>query len=333
MSKIESGNVGLSEDAFCLKELVEEVSLIVKPDMDSKGQELSIRLKDIDHHAVYGDAVRVKQILINLLSNAVKYTPDRGHIAVSLEEKLSSESGVGCFEFVVEDDGIGMAPEFLEKLFMPFERAEDSRVSQVQGTGLGLAITRNLVQMMNGTIRVESQLNRGTRFIVTIYLKFAGEEDTGERSLNGNVPKTPAPFPPGTCVLLAEDNELNREIVVELLSMFNITAVCAVNGREAVERFEADPPGTYALILMDIQMPVMDGYTAASAIRSLGKTGRRPDGTGIPIIALTANAFADDVYRAKQAGMNEHVTKPLEISRLLEIMHRYLGGPGRNRTE
>ena len=180
---------------------------------------------------------------------------------------------------------------------------------------------------------MESQLNRGTRFIVTIYLKFAGEEDTGERSLNGNVPKTPAPFPPGTCVLLAEDNELNREIVVELLSMFNITAVCAVNGREAVERFEADTPGTYALILMDIQMPVMDGYTAASAIRSLGKTGRRPDGTGIPIIALTANAFADDVYRAKQAGMDEHVTKPLEISRLLEIMHRYLGGPGRNRTE
>ncbi len=164
MSKIESGNVGLSEDAFCLEELVEEVSLIVKPDMDSKGQELSISLKEIDHHAVYGDAVRVKQILINLLSNAVKYTSDRGHIAVSLEEKLSSESGVGCFEFVVEDDGIGMAPEFLEKLFMPFERAEDSRVSQVQGTGLGLAITRNLVQMMNGTIRVESQLNRGTRF-------------------------------------------------------------------------------------------------------------------------------------------------------------------------
>ena len=153
MSKIESGNVGLSEDAFCLEELVEEVSLIVKPDMDSKGQELSISLKEIDHHAVYGDAVRVKQILINLLSNAVKYTSDRGHIAVSLEEKLSSESGVGCFEFVVEDDGIGMAPEFLEKLFMPFERAEDSRVSQVQGTGLGLAITRNLVQMMNGTIR------------------------------------------------------------------------------------------------------------------------------------------------------------------------------------
>lgn len=333
MSKIESGNVGLSEDAFCLEELVEEVSLIVKPDMDSKGQELSISLKEIDHHAVYGDAVRVKQILINLLSNAVKYTSDRGHIAVSMEEKLSSESGVGCFEFVVEDDGIGMAPEFLEKLFMPFERAEDSRVSQVQGTGLGLAITRNLVQMMNGTIRVESQLNRGTRFIATIYLKLAGEEDTGERSQNRNTPRTPASFPPGTCVLLAEDNELNREIVVELLSMFNITAVCAVNGREAVERFETDPPGTYALILMDIQMPVMDGYTAASAIRSLGKTGRRPDGTGIPIIALTANAFADDVYRAKQAGMDEHVTKPLEISRLLEIMHRYLDVPARNRTE
>lgn len=333
MSKIESGNVGLSEDAFCLGELVEEVSLIIKPDMDSRGQELSIDVKEVEHHAVYGDAVRVKQILINLLSNAVKYTPDRGHIAVSLEEKLSSESGVGCFEFVVEDDGIGMAPEFLEKLFMPFERAEDSRVSQVQGTGLGLAITRNLVQMMNGTIRVESQLNRGTRFIVTIYLKLAGEEEAGERPGDGNATENPAPFPPGTCVLLAEDNELNREIVVELLAMFGITAVCAVNGQEAVERFKADPPGTYALILMDIQMPVMDGYTAASAIRGLGRTGQRPDGAEIPIIALTANAFADDVYRARQAGMDEHVTKPLEINRLLEIMHRYLDGPVRDQPE
>ena len=154
-------------------------------------------------------------------------------------------------EFVVEDDGIGMAPEFLKSCSCPLNglRIPGSARSR---TGLGLAITRNLVQMMNGTIRVESQLNRGTRFIATIYLKLAGEEDTGERSQNGNIPRTPAPFPPGTCVLLAEDNELNREIVVELLSMFNITAVCAVNGREAVERFETDPPGTYALILMDI---------------------------------------------------------------------------------
>lgn len=329
MSKIESGNAGLSEDAFCLKDLVEEVSQIIKPDMDSRKQELSIDIKEMAHHAVYGDAVRVKQILINLLSNAVKYTPDRGRISVSLEEKLSSESGVGCFEFVVEDNGIGMTPEFLEKLFMPFERAEDSRVSQVQGTGLGLAITRNLVQMMNGTIRVESWLNRGTRFIATIFLKLA-QEETGEGAPDSGNEEAPAPFPPGTRVLLAEDNELNREIVVELLAMFGITAVCAVNGQEAVERFKADPPGTYSLILMDIQMPVMDGYTAASAIRSLGRTGQRPDGAGIPIIALTANAFADDAYRARQAGMDEHVTKPLEINRLLEIMHRYLDGPDRN---
>ena len=329
MSKIESGNAGLSEDAFCLKDLVEEVSQIIKPDMDSRKQELSIDIKEMAHHAVYGDAVRVKQILINLLSNAVKYTPDRGRISVSLEEKLSSESGVGCFEFVVEDNGIGMTPEFLEKLFMPFERAEDSRVSQVQGTGLGLAITRNLVQMMNGTIRVESRLNRGTRFIATIFLKLA-QEETGEGAPDSGNEEAPAPFPPGTRVLLAEDNELNREIVVELLAMFGITAVCAVNGQEAVERFKADPPGTYSLILMDIQMPVMDGYTAASAIRSLGRTGQRPDGAGIPIIALTANAFADDAYRARQAGMDEHVTKPLEINRLLEIMHRYLDGPDRN---
>lgn len=324
MSKIESGNVSLSEDAFCLRDVLKDASQIIRPDADGKKQHLSVNVKEVEHDSVYGDPVRIRQILLNLLSNAVKYTHENGHIAVYLEEKLSSEGGVGCFEFIVEDDGIGMAENFQKKLFLPFERAEDSRVSHIQGTGLGLAITRNLVQMMNGTITVKSRLDQGTRFIVTIYLKLAqaGEVPVEQRSVKGSGPSDT--FPPDTCVLLAEDNVLNQEIVRELLELSGIKTVCTSNGREAVERFLADPPGTYALILMDIQMPVLDGYGAARAIRRLGKTGQRPDAADIPIIALTANAFADDAYQAKQAGMDEHVTKPLEIGHLLKIMKRWI---------
>lgn len=324
MSKIENGDIGLTEDRFRLDSLLKEVSEIVRTDLERKCQHLKVHVKNVDHEAVYGDAVRMKQILINLLSNSIKYTSKGGSIHVYLEEKLSSDSGVGCFEFVVEDNGIGMSQEFLEKLFLPFERAEDSRVSQIQGTGLGLAITRNLVEMMNGGIRVESRINRGTRIFVTIFFKLV---QCGETVKDRTVPDAPSlhvEFPAGTKVLLAEDNLLNREIVVELLSMWGIGTVCAANGQEAVERFCADRPGTYGLILMDIQMPVMDGYEASKAIRRLGETGQRPDAARIPIIALTANAFADDVYKAKQAGMNEHVKKPLELDRLLESMHRWL---------
>ena len=323
MSKIESGSICLAENPFSLSCMMDEVAQIIQTDIGRKGQHLSVHMQGLGHDAVYGDMVRVKEILLNLLSNAVKYTPENGTIQVSLEEKLSSQSGVGCFEFIVEDDGIGMSPEFQEKMFTPFERAEDERVSQIQGTGLGLPITRNLVQMMNGTIGVESHLNKGTRFVVTIYLKLVDQDKTRRQEPEA-ISEVPRTFRPGTRILLAEDNELNREIVKELLSLCGLEITCAVNGREAVELFEKNPPGTYGLILMDIQMPVLDGYGASMASRRMGVDGRRPDGAGIPIIALTANAFADDAYKAKQAGMNEHVTKPLDLDHLLETMHRWM---------
>ena len=324
MSKIESGSVCLVENPFSLSGMMEEVAQIIQTDIGQKGQHLSVRLEGLAHDAVHGDMVRVKEILLNLLSNAVKYTPENGTIKVSLEEKLSSRSGVGCFEFIVEDDGIGMTQAFQEKMFTPFERAEDERVSQTQGTGLGLPITLNLVQMMNGTIQVESHLNKGTRFVVTIYLKLVMDQDKTHSQDREPPVKAPRTFRPGTRILLAEDNELNREIVKELLSLCGLEITCAANGREAVELFEENPPGTFGLILMDIQMPVLDGYGATMAIRRMGADQRRPDGAGIPIIALTANAFADDAYKAKQAGMNEHVTKPLDLDRLLETMHRWM---------
>ena len=324
MSKIESGSVCLVENPFSLSGMMEEVAQIIQTDIGQKGQHLFVRLEGLAHDAVHGDMVRVKEILLNLLSNAVKYTPENGTIKVSLEEKLSSRSGVGCFEFIVEDDGIGMTQAFQEKMFTPFERAEDERVSQTQGTGLGLPITLNLVQMMNGTIQVESHLNKGTRFVVTIYLKLVMDQDKTHSQDREPPVKAPRTFRPGTRILLAEDNELNREIVKELLSLCGLEITCAANGREAVELFEENPPGTFGLILMDIQMPVLDGYGATMAIRRMGADQRRPDGAGIPIIALTANAFADDAYKAKQAGMNEHVTKPLDLDRLLETMHRWM---------
>lgn len=324
MSKIEAGSVALSEDKFRIDGVLEEVSEIIRPDADSHKLAYTAGVKQPKHCWVYGDAVRVKQILLNLLSNAVKYTNENGHINVRLEEKLSGRNGIGCYEFVVEDDGIGMSEPFKSKMFLPFERAEDSRVSRIQGTGLGLAITRNLVQMMNGNIQVESELNKGSRFTVTIFLKLAQEEEGAVYPDFSVQPGPEAGFAGHTRILLVEDNALNREIAEELLTAYGLDVICASNGQEAVDLFCAGMPGEFALILMDIQMPVLDGYGAARAIRKLAENGQRPDAETIPIIALTANAFADDAYRAKQAGMNEHVAKPLEIGRLLEVMHRWI---------
>ena len=324
MSKIESGNITLSEEKFRIEDVLEEVSLIIQPDADKKRLNYRTIVKKPEHSWVHGDAVRVKQILLNLLSNAVKYTNESGYINVYLEEKLTGENGVGCYEIIVEDDGIGMTEEFCSKMFLPFERAEDSRVSEIQGTGLGLAITSNLVQMMNGTIQVESELNKGTRFIVTIFLRLAREKNESDSTESSVQPRAYDGFPAGMRVLLVEDNDLNREIAEELLTACGLEVECAANGQEAVDSFYAGEPGTFALILMDIQMPVLDGYGATRAIRGLAENGQRPDAAEIPIIALTANAFADDAYRAKKAGMNEHVSKPLEIKHLLEVMHRWV---------
>lgn len=320
MSKIESGSIRLSENTFLLSDTLSTVVQMIRPDAERKGQRVTLRT-EVKNDAVCGDSTRLEQILLNLMSNAVKYTGTGGHITLSAEQKLSSQSGVSCLEFTVEDNGIGMTKEFQRRLFLPFERADDSRVTQVQGTGLGLAITHNLVQMMNGNIRVQSCIDQGTRFTVTLFLKVAeGESPCSKAERNREDP----PFPPGTRILLVEDNELNCEIARELLNQSGLETECVADGQQAVDLFISHPPGSFALILMDIQMPVLDGYGATRAIRSLGETGQRPDAAKIPIIALTANAFADDAYRAQQAGMNEHVTKPLEIDRLIQTLHRWL---------
>ena len=411
-----------------------------------------MHLQSIEHEDVCGDSLRIQQVITNILSNAIKYTPDGGRIVFSIAERPTQSRGLGCYEFTVEDNGIGMTPEFQQVLFEPFTRADDKRTTRIQGTGLGMAIAQNIVTVMNGRIDVESTLGRGSRFTVTIFLKL---QDTGNEELKElvDLPVLVVDDDPVCCestvgilkeigldgesvttgkeavertvarhekqedyfavivdwkmpgmdgietarqirqkvgdevpivvltaydyssieeeareagvnefitkplfrsrlttalrniaagrsahpeedslsnlrncsyaghrILLVEDNDLNREIACEIIGMTGAAVETAENGRAAVEKFMKAPQGYYDLIFMDIQMPVMNGYEAAAAIRSMKEHG----GLAVPIVAMTANAFAEDVLLAKNAGMNEHVAKPLDLGRLHEVLQRWL---------
>lgn len=451
MSKIESGNISLNEEDFNLSELLRNLLDIVRPQVKEKGHTLKVHIHDIKHENVTGDALRIQQIFINIMSNAIKYTPECGVITLSAYEKPTHKTRTACYEFVFEDNGVGMTPEFLEKIFEPFERAEDLRTSKIQGTGLGMAITKNIVNMMGGQIHVESKIDKGTKVTVTFFLKLQEELDVDTTCLAG-VPVLVVDDDEISCestsdtlreigmdsewvlsgreavrlvkehheqeddyvaviidwkmpdmngiettkkiravvgddmpiiiissydwtdievearaaganafiskpafksnltklflgllqepepeteqekvseekvadfsnkrVLLVEDNDLNREIGVEILTSLGLEVVEAENGKEAVNKFETAPEKYFDLILMDIQMPVMNGYDATVAIRSLG----RRDSRSIPIVAMTANAFAEDVTAALSAGMNEHIAKPVDIKQLAACIRRW----------
>lgn len=447
MSKIESGAIELQEEEFSLADLIDETLAIVMPVAQEHGHTLEVHVQDLHHERVFGDCLRLQQAFVNLFSNAIKYTPDGGSICMTALERPSHSANYGEYEFSFEDNGIGMSEEFLQVLFEPFTRAEDSRLSKVTGTGLGMAITHNLIRMMDGEIRVDSELGKGTRFTVTIHLKFVSEDSSLPKMLTGlpilladddedacestcillreigldaewclsgeqavalavdrnrrgedyfailldwkmpgmdgletairirdmvgaHIPilfltaydwseiesqarslgvthfltkplfksrllrsfrelvepeaheprMEPVDYYENACVLLVEDNDLNAEIGEELLSMMGITTRRAVNGQEAVDRFLAESSGFFDLIFMDIQMPVMNGYEAATAIRSSG----RPDAASIPIVAMTANAFTEDVKRSLEAGMNEHLTKPVDMDELRRVLRACL---------
>lgn len=452
MSKIESGKVKLAEDKFNLGQLLENLLDMVKPGIKEKGHNLRVNIQRIEHEDVIGDSMRIQQVFVNIVGNAVKYTNPGGEIEIIISEKNTNQEGYGCYEIIFQDNGIGMEPEYIKHLFEPFTRAEDDRVNKIQGTGLGMAIAQNIVQMMNGTIGVESELGKGTKFTVTIFLKiqniktesveeFKGRkvlvtdtdsiaaestymtlcqmgmesetvhsncealekvltsqksgadyfavildgdegddailtakrirEELNEKSpgiifsaydwselemraraagveafaskplfrskltiamrelLKGeHVETTENPLDSiqkidytEKCILLVEDNEINREIAKEFLEMTGMKVEEAVDGKEAVNKFIESPPRYYDLIFMDVQMPIMNGYEATSAIRSLN----RRDAKRIPIIAMTANAFVEDVQAAVSAGMNEHMAKPLDIGQLQDILKRWLG--------
>lgn len=452
MSKIESGKVDLNEEEFNLSDLVDALISMIRPQVKAKNQNLKVIIRDVVHEKVIGDKLRIQQSFLNLTSNAVKYTPAGGNINIYISEKTRKNERTGRFEFIFEDSGIGMSPEFVKHIFEPFSRATDSRVSKISGTGLGLAITDNLVRMMNGDIKIESEPGKGSRFTVNISMKLQETEDIsydafadlpvlvaddeeptcenacrmlnemgmkGEWVTNGKdavekvvqrhnigedyfavildwkmpemdgirvtreIRRQIGPDVPiiiisaydwsdielearaagadafigkplfksrlahifhemisgddksntkneidnlkntdfsGKRVLLAEDNELNTEIAVELLEMTGLAVECAENGQAAVDKFAASEQGYYNLIFMDIQMPIMNGNEAARAIRSLP----RRDAKGIPIVAMTANAFNDDIQASMNAGMNEHISKPLDLKVLTKTLTKWL---------
>ncbi len=454
MSKIESGKLELQNEEFSLPELMDDLISISKPQIEAKHHEFFVSVKGIKHEQVIGDSQRIQQVFLNLLSNAVKYTPEGGIIKCSLAEKPFHRADVGCYEIIFEDNGIGMSESFQKHLFEPFVRADDSRVAKVQGTGLGMPITRNIVQLMNGSIKVESKLNQGTKFIVTIFLKLQDMEETvpddkfvdlpilvadddevsceaaceiltelgmkGEYVLEGEdavkrvVERHQAdddffavildwkmPGMDGIAVtreirrqvgedvpiiiisaydwsdievsaraaganaflskplfksrmtylfkeilgngtrikainketvmkeerfkgkkgLLVEDNELNAEIAGEILGMTGMEIEYAKDGKEALDMVAAAGSGYYDIIFMDIQMPVMNGYESTREIRKLPLDYAAK----VPIIAMTANAFMKDVEACRDAGMNEHMAKPLDFRRLYEILNQWLG--------
>ena len=451
MARIESGRMSLAEEDFSLPELVDNLLTLTKPAIDEHHHQLEVHIEHIEHEAVCGDSLRIQQVFVNLMSNAVKYTPDGGNITLTIEEKPNGFSELGCYEFSIEDNGIGMTPEFQKIMFEPFIRADDHRTTKVQGTGLGMAIARNIVNLMNGDIQVESAPNKGTKITVTVYLKLQENEKEQEKELldlpvlvvdddktccestvatlqeigiagewvltgkeavercyarhetnsdyfavildwkmpemdgiatarkirervgeevtiiiltsfdfseieeearavgvnafmakplfrsrltatlrqftSGKQEKNARNYLEdfakenyaGKRILLVEDNELNREIATEIIGMTGVTIDRAENGKIAVEKVMEAPEKWYDLIFMDIQMPIMNGYEATAAIRALaGSRGK------VPIIAMTANAFAEDVQLAKNTGMNEHIAKPLDLNKLNDVLKQWL---------
>ncbi|RAW50525.1 hybrid sensor histidine kinase/response regulator [Faecalibacterium prausnitzii] len=451
MARIESGRMSLAEEDFSLPELVDNLLTLTKPAIDEHHHQLEVHVEHIEHEAVCGDSLRIQQVFVNLMSNAVKYTPDGGNITFTIKEKPNGFSELGCYEFSIEDNGIGMTPEFQKIMFEPFSRADDHRTTKVQGTGLGMAIARNIVNLMNGDIQVESAPNKGTKITVTVYLKLQENEKEQEKELldlpvlvvdddktccestvatlqeigiagewvltgkeavercavrhktgrdyfavildwkmpqmdgiatarrirecvgedvtiiiltsfdfseieeearaagvnafmakplfrsrltatlrqftSGKKEKNARNYLEdfakenyaGKRILLVEDNALNREIATEIIGMTGVTIDIAENGKIAVEKVMEAPEKWYDLIFMDIQMPIMNGYEATAAIRALaGSRGK------VPIIAMTANAFAEDVQLAKNTGMNEHIAKPLDLNKLNDVLKQWL---------
>ena len=321
MSRIESGRVILHKEEFSLGAVLEEINTMVMSQCSDKGLHYECRvLSEMDDWYV-GDATKLKEVLINILSNAIKFTEAPGSVTMTVRRTAQFEDqSTLCFR--VQDTGIGMDQEFLPKIFDPFSQEDGSTKNKYGSTGLGMAITKNIVEMMNGTISVESEKGVGTVFTVFVTLKNSEHEEAapaaapGQETASASGGDEQRPTLAGRRILLAEDIEINAEIMMDVLSMEEIEADHAENGRAAVEMFSASTPGSYSAILMDIRMPEMDGLEAAAAIRALD----RPDAKKIPIIALTANAFDEDVQRSLQAGMNAHLSKPVEPDHLYRTL-------------
>ena len=323
MSKIEAGKTVFKYTDFSILDFITELNTIFHSQIDEKNQTLTIIKENIRHEWVNGDQVHLMQIFSNLVSNAVKYTQEGGKIQFLVEECETKSSVYAKYRFLVSDNGMGMSADFKDTIFDAFTRAESSLTNKIQGTGLGMAITKNLVEAMGGTIDVESELGQGSCFEVLMDLKIAedrtvalaAQEETDEQ--DGNILQ-------GMRFLCAEDNELNAEILTELLKIEGAECTICENGEEILKAFEQSAPGDYDMILMDVQMPVMNGYEATKAIRRSSHELAKK----IPIIAMTANAFSEDIQHSLAAGMNAHVSKPVEMKVLEKTIRSIKSGGG-----
>ena len=317
MSRIESGKTTLNIEKMNISQQVSQLDSIIRQQASQRRQTFTVETH-MQHENVLADPNRLNQVLMNILSNAVKYTPQGGHIRLEVEELTHTEH-YAKYRFVVQDDGIGMSAVYQKTLFEPFTREEKSGTNRVQGTGLGMAITKSIVDLMGGTIHVESAPGKGTRFEVVLELPIDTESDHAQKvqALPEETEKT-SPLS-GMKFLCAEDNAINAEILQMLLETKGASCTICSNGQEIVDAFASVKPGEYDMILMDVQMPVMDGLEATRRIRN----GENPLGRTIPILAMTANAFLEDMQKSREAGMDEHLSKPVDISALEQTVKRF----------
>lgn len=317
MSRIESGKIHLEEQSVHLPELIHNLQTITQANIESKKLTFNIQTMDITNEYIITDPLRLNQILLNILSNAIKYTPEGGAITMCIIQKKNTNKEYAEYAFAIKDTGIGMSEDFQKHIFEEFSREETSTVNQIQGTGLGMSITKSIVDMMGGTIQVSSTLGKGSEFI--IHLPFKISEEKQENRNESNLQKNNLDFK-GKKILLVEDNELNQEIAYTLLKERGFIVTVASDGIKAVECISQMNEGQYDLVLMDIQMPTMNGYEATQKIRELKDLKK----ASIPIIAMTANAFDEDRQKALDAGMNAHIAKPVNIDELEKALREIL---------
>ena len=318
MARIESGKITLNPESVNIREMVEAMNTVFESSLTKKSLEYQCSL-NVVHDQILCDKTKMEEIILNVVSNSIKYTNPHGKITVSIDELDSEDEKNANYKVVVEDNGIGMSQDYLPHIFEEFSREHTSTETRVAGTGLGLPIVKSLVDRMGGTIEVESEEGKGTRFIMKFSFPVSLENQVREKEKQ-NIPDITEKLE-GKRILLAEDNELNAEIATVQLEEFGMNVERAVDGKNAVEIFRNHPEGTFDVILMDIMMPEMNGYEAAKAIRAMND---RPDGKNIPIIAMTANSFAEDVQASLDAGMNAHLSKPIVIDEVIKTILRYV---------
>ena len=322
MSRIESGKFDLELGPINICHIFDEMHDLFQHQMEQKGIDFTVHTAQVHHCYVWCDQNNLNRVLLNLIGNAYKFTPAGGSISASIWESISTEDDFGTYDLRVKDSGIGMSKEFCDKMFNAFERERTSTASGVEGTGLGLAITKSIIDLMGGTIEVVTSPGSGTEIVIRLRLQYARQEDVGEEEVEAAGAEESVDFT-GMRLLLVEDNQINQEIASMILSQAGFVIETAEDGEAALDKVATSSPGHYDIILMDIQMPNMDGYEATRAIRSLGDERL----SSVPIVAVTANAFREDEAAAKDAGMQAHIAKPLDIDQTLRTLARVLGAP------